>query len=108
MQDEFTFPAPAAFLSLSFLAFAFRVLHGTKVVFSSSFSKHRPCTRKNFVGVNPSTGPTSNIEAMGANLREGESMMSIDSAAHMMDESQADELMSCWAKEVKRALGISQ
>jgi len=34
-------------------------------------------------------------------------MMSIDSAAHMVDESQADELMSCWAREVKMALGIS-
>lgn len=33
-------------------------------------------------------------------------MMSIDSAAHMMDASQADELMSCWAKEVTMALGI--
>jgi len=33
-------------------------------------------------------------------------MMSIDSAAHMMDASQADELMSRWAREVTMALGI--
>lgn len=33
-------------------------------------------------------------------------MMSIDSAAHMMDASQADELMSRWASEVTMALGI--
>ncbi|KIM49051.1 hypothetical protein M413DRAFT_438219 [Hebeloma cylindrosporum] len=32
-------------------------------------------------------------------------MMSIDSAAHMMDERQADELMSRWEKEVKMTLG---
>lgn len=33
-------------------------------------------------------------------------MISIDSAAHMMDASQADEIMARWAREVTMALGI--